>query len=81
MIIHVRAIQCCIFEGFGKYGWDVDEMIHLGAEASQKIKKEGQVIYKWFLSFPLSVNGNRTVNSPLGDVVLLFWDRYPELEH
>ena len=33
-----------------------------------------------FYLHPLSGNGNRTANSPLGDVVL-FWDRYPELEH
>jgi len=35
-----------------------------------------------FLSFPLSRNGNRTANSSLENLVLLlFWDRYPELEH
>ena len=38
-----------------------------------KSKRESQVIYEWLFSFALSGNGNRTANSPLGDVVLPFW--------
>lgn len=39
---------------------------NLGSSHAAKIKKEreGQVIYKWLLSFALSRNGNRTANSP-----------------
>ena len=40
----------------------------------------GKVIGMLFYLFPLNGNSNRTANSPLGDVVL-FWDRYSELEH
>ena len=46
-----------------------------------RLKREGQVIYRWFLSFPLRGDGNRTADSPLGGVPLLFWDRHLDLEH
>ena len=49
-----------------------------------EIKREGEVKQptKVFYLFLLSGNDNRTANSPLGNVVvLLFWGRYPDLEH
>jgi len=55
-----------------QYGWE--------QRRARRSKRGGHLIYASFLSFPLSRNGNRTVDSPLGDVGLpLFWDRDPRL--
>jgi len=51
-------------------------------EESLTIEKGCQVAYQGLYLFPQSGNANRTENGPLGKVVvLLFLDRYLDLEH
>jgi len=50
-------------------------------EESLTTERGFQVTYQRLYLFPLRGNDNRTANSPLGDIVVLFWDRYQDLEH